>query len=466
MKKLAQLLSPFFIVLIFVLNGCSTSAVPVETAQPAPSSTPAAPPSPYDVAPVQTFIVTGILAAVTARTITIDCPDGTRCRFVCAFDRIRDKLDALVPGSLVRVEYYDRLDGGENAGLAVATVVTVEASPDEVLVMRAGELLETMTLSEKVGQLFLAHYPASAASELTRALQPGGYILFSGDLKDKTPEDVLADVQDCQRSAEITMLIGVDEEGGMVTRVSKYPQFRSVPFSSPQSLYLGGGWDAVVSDTLEKDTLLKSLGINLNFAPVCDVSTDPSDFIYKRAFGENAELTAKYVKTVVETMVSNKLGCVLKHFPGYGSNVDTHTGSSYDGRPYEAFVTSDLRPFEAGIAAGAGAVMVSHNIVACMDDSAPVSMSAAAHRVLREALGFDGVVITDDINMRAALDYAGDENAAVLAVLAGNDMIISPYIDEQIPAVLTAVREGLVTEARIDASVLRILIWKLRLGIL
>jgi beta-N-acetylhexosaminidase len=332
--------------------------------------------------------------------------------------------------------------------------------------MRAQRLLDTLTLEEKVGQLFLTHFPAGDAPGKTLALQPGGYLLFGGDFQASSPEDVRAAVQGCQDNAEVPLLIGVDEEGGTVNRLSKYPQFRDEPFSSPQRLYEAGGWDAVVADTLEKAGLLRSLGINLNLAPVCDVSTDPSDFIYARAFGQDAAQPAAYVRTVVETMVSEELGCVLKHFPGYGDNADTHTGSAYDERPYAGFISGDFLPFEAGIDAGAEAVMVCHNVVACMDPDAPASMSAEVHRVLREELGFGGVVITDDLNMRAVLDYAGGRDAAVLAVLAGNAMLCTPYFEDQIPAVLAAVRDGTITEERVDESVLRILVWKLGLGLI
>lgn len=182
----------------------------------------------------------------------------------------------------------------------------------------------------------------------------------------------------------------------------------------------------VVSDTIEKAALLQSLGVNVNLAPVCDVSNNPSDYIYPRTFGKDAKQTAAYVKTVVETMNGRKLGAVLKHFPGYGSNVDTHTGIATDTRPYTSFETADFLPFQAGIAAGAGGVLVSHNIVTCMDETLPASLSPAVHRVLRDTLGFNGVIMTDDLMMEAIKQYTGAQKAAVLAVRAGNDMVLAP----------------------------------------
>lgn len=212
--------------------------------------------------------------------------------------------------------------------------------------------------------------------------------------------------------------------------------------------------------------MLRSLGINLNFAPVCDVSQEPSDFIYARSFGQNAEQTAAYAQAVVQTMKENGMGSVLKHFPGYGNNADTHTGIAYDSRPLETFLNSDFLPFQAGIDSGADMVLVAHNVVACMDGQAPASLSPRVHEILRNELGFSGVIITDDLAMDGVRDFAGDEETAVLAVQAGNDMLCCTDFEVQIPAVLEAAKKGEISEERIDESVLRILKMKISLGIL
>ncbi len=469
MNKRVRLLVPILILTI-IFAACSTSAPPSETQTPAASTAEmqetVSPDAMVDETVAPTFTISGIAESITERTVILSCLDGISRNFDCGIDMIQANRDVLLPGSLVSIEYSGELD--ETADIQTASVVslTVKASPETVLKMRAEKIIASMTLEEKVGQLFLAHYPGEDAVTLANTYQPGGFILFGKDFADKMPEDILTAITNCQQSVKIPMLFGVDEEGGTVNRVSKYPQFRAQPFSSPQNIYASGGWDAIVSDTIEKAALLNALGINLNLAPVCDISTDPSDFIYKRSFGADAALTAEYVRTVVEAMFNAHMACTLKHFPGYGNNADTHTGSAYDERPYETFQSNDFLPFEAGIEAGAGAVMVCHNIVACMDDTAPASMSAEVHRILRETLGFEGVVITDDLNMQSVLDYAGEENAAVLAVLAGNDMLITPYFYEQIPAVINAVKDGTLSEAQINASVLRILVWKISLGLI
>ena len=246
-----------------------------------------------------------------------------------------------------------------------------EPSEEEILEEQALQILSTMTLEEKAGQMFIARCPEEDAAEKAEEYHLGGYILFARDFEGKTLEQAAADIQSYQDAAEIPMLIGVDEEGGTVNRISRYAAFRQEPFPSSQELYQEGGFEAVREDTLEKCRLLKSLGVNVNFAPVCDVSQDPADFIYERSFGQDAGLTSEYVKTVVEAMKGQGVACVLKHFPGYGNNTDTHTGIAYDNRPYETFETSDFLPFEAGMESGAEMVLVSHNIVSCMDEQYP-----------------------------------------------------------------------------------------------
>lgn len=330
----------------------------------------------------------------------------------------------------------------------------------------AQNILAGMTTEEKVGQMFLVRCRKDTAIADLEKYGFGGYILFAGDVKGNTKDSLKTTLQGYQDASKIKMLIGVDEEGGDIVRVSKYPEFRAVPFHSPQSLYAEGGFDLIASDTEEKAKLLASLGFNVNLAPVCDVSTSPSDYIYARTFGKGANETANYVKTVVETMNANGIGCTLKHFPGYGSNADTHKGLSVDSRSYDMFVNSDFIPFRAGIEAGAGSILVSHNIVKCMDANLPASLSPAVHRILRDDLGFQGVVMTDDLMMDAVRQRIGDEVSAVLAIKAGNDLIVASDFDVQIPSVLAAVKDGNITEERLNESVLRILEWKLRLGII
>lgn len=328
------------------------------------------------------------------------------------------------------------------------------------------ELLSAMTVEEKVGQMFFVRCPDTGAAEAVSEYKLGGYILFGRDFKNKTAEQVRNDISSYQSAAGVPLLIGTDEEGGTVVRASSNPNLFPHSGLSPQDLFAQGGMDAIIQDARQKSVTLLDLGVNVNLAPVADVSTDSNDFIYDRAFGQDAQATAEYVSNVVKTMDAQGIGSVLKHFPGYGNNVDTHTGVAIDERPYETFQTSDYLPFTAGIQAGADAVLVSHNVMTCVDDQLPASLSLAVHKELRETLGFQGVIMTDDLAMDAVAAYAGDQSPAVMAVKAGNDMIVTTDFQTQIPEVIQAVKSGEIDEEQIDQSVTRVLKWKYDLGLL
>ena len=351
-----------------------------------------------------------------------------------------------------------------------------EPSPDELaeqqrlaeLARRAQELedrLARMTLAEKVGQLFFLRCPSSGAEAAVAQYHLGGILLFTQDYKDASgdwlTQDAFAEkLAALQAAAEndtgIPLLIGSDEEGGTVTRASRNPNLFPSKFPSPQSLFETVGLEGLLADTQQYNSRLHSLGITVNFAPVCDVSTNPKDFIYERSFGQNAQTTADYIAQVVAAMSDAGIASVLKHFPGYGSNADTHTGIAVDERPYEQFLAEDYLPFAAGIGAGAPFVLVSHNIVTCLDSSYPASLSAAWHEQLRSHLGFEGVILTDDLDMGAVKAYADGGNIAVLALQAGNDMIVCSDLT-QIGAVIAAVQDGTLSEETIDSACRRVL---------
>ena len=326
----------------------------------------------------------------------------------------------------------------------------------------------SMTLEEKVGQLFFVRCPAESAAEDVQTYHLGGYILFGRDTRDKTANELIQAIQSYQDAAAVPLLIGVDEEGGTVVRISSNPHLRNEKFASPQRLYSLGGMERITADAREKDVLLRALGFNVNLAPVADVSTNSSDFIYPRAFGQDADATADYVSAVTAQMAADGMGSVLKHFPGYGNNEDTHTGIAVDDRPYEDFVNSDFLPFSAGFESGRAmtAVLVSHNIVECMDGELPASLSPNVHRILREELGFDGVVMTDDLAMEAVSAYAGNGAVAVMALEAGNDLVLTTDYRTQIPKVIGAVENGDLDESVIDTACRRVLRWKQALGLL
>lgn len=331
---------------------------------------------------------------------------------------------------------------------------------------KADKLLENMTLEEKVGQMFLVRYPESDAVEEIKKYSPGGYILFGRDFENETKESILEEITNCQDNSKIKMIIGVDEEGGTVVRVSQYKAFRSSPFKSPQALWQEGQLPKILEDSKEKSALLKSIGINMNLTPVADVPTDTSSFIYKRSYGRGAEKTAIYVSELIETMNEDNILSAMKHFPGYGDNVDTHTGIAIDKRTYSDFQNTDFLPFKSGIEAGGPTILVSHNIINCMDAEYPASLSKEVHEILRDELGFTGIIMTDDLAMDAVKSYVENGEAAVQAVLAGNDMIISSDFETQRNEVINAVKDGKISEGTINNAVRRILACKYKYGII
>ena len=327
-------------------------------------------------------------------------------------------------------------------------------------------LLESMSLEERVGQLFLARCNAASAIEDIQNYHLGGYVLFGIDFQDQSPDSMRSIITSYQDTAKIPLLIAVDEEGGTVTRVSRYPQYRSSPFPSPRTLYSMGSMEAVLEAEQEKCGLLSSLGINVNLAPVCDISTQPGAILYQRSLGQDAQITSEFISQTVVLMEQHQIGSVLKHFPGYGDNADTHVQIAYDRRSLEALEGCDLLPFRAGIDAGADAIMVSHNIVEALDPEYPASLSPAVHTYLRQNMGFEGVILTDDLVMNAITEQYGAGEAAVLAVLAGNDLICATEYAVQYQAVLDAVLSGRIDYYTLTDAVLRILRWKQELGLI
>ena len=327
-------------------------------------------------------------------------------------------------------------------------------------------LLSQMTLEEKVGQLFIARCPDINAVEDIRQYHLGGYVLFARDFENETPDTVSSKLQEYQQASKIPLLIAVDEEGGTVNRVSRYSAFRDTPFASPRKLFAQGGLSLIEETEIEKCALLASLGINVNLAPVCDITTDPNAFMYSRSLGATPEITGEYIEKIVSVRKANQFGSVLKHFPGYGNNTDTHIAIAIDNRPLTQLEQVDLVPFLSGIQAGCDAIMVSHVYINAIDPSTPATLSPAVHNYLRNNMGFDGVILTDDLVMRAITDIYGTAESAILAVEAGNDLLCVTDYALQYGAVLDAVKTQRISEERINESVTRILKWKFNLGLI
>ena len=346
------------------------------------------------------------------------------------------------------------------------SIESSEESVEEIPLSFGQEMAKELTIEEQIGQLFLAAFPDVNAASYAQKYHLGGYILFGREFKNSTPVEITKALSQLQESVDTPMLFAVDEEGGTVCRVSAYPQFRFERFASPRTLFQKGGLDLVLEVEDEKLTLLRSLGINVNMAPVCDVTTDKGAFMYKHSIGLDASATGEYIKSVCELYNETQVGSVLKHFPGYGNNADTHVGIAIDERELSSLQDNDLIPFQAGIDAGCGAILVSHTYVNCLDSELPASLSPKVHQYLRETMGFDGVIVTDDLSMQAITDEFGVGESAVLAILAGNDLICCTKFDIMYEAISDAVNDGRIEKALIEEACARVLDWKHSLGLI
>ena len=321
--------------------------------------------------------------------------------------------------------------------------------------------LDNMSLEEKVGQLFLVRYDKNMALSWINDYYAGGYILFAKDFDNHTKESIKEELSSLNKNSKIPMVFAVDEEGGYVTRVSRYKAFRDEKFPSPRDVYDSLGVEGLESIEKEKGELLLSLGINLNLAPVADVSIDSNDFINIRTFNRAATETANLIGLMVDYANEVGISSSLKHFPGYGNNVDTHTGVAIDERSYDNFLNNDYLPFEEGIKRKVPSILVSHNIIKCIDSEYPATLSKMiVTGELRNKLNFSGIIITDDLSMGAVSSYVDDNSAAVLAINAGNDLIITSDFVNMYNSVITAVKAGKIKMETIDTAVRRILAWK------
>ena len=279
--------------------------------------------------------------------------------------------------------------------------------------------------------------------------------MFGRDFEGLTKDEVISKIESFQKKSDIPLIIGADEEGGTVVRVSSNPNLAPEKYKSPQDIYNEGGMEAVVANAKEKSQLLLNLGVNMNLAPVADVSENPDTYIYDRSFGKGYEETADFIFKTVTAMNEEGIWSVLKHFPGYGEVTgDSHEGTVYNEKSAEEIRNTDLVPFKAGIDAGASCVLVSHNTVNSLDSENPASLSPAIHDILRNELGFDGVIMTDDIAMGAVSDM---DNVYTKAVLAGNDLLITTDYETGYNQILEAVKNGEISEEILDNAVYHVL---------
>lgn len=361
--------------------------------------------------------------------------------------------------------------GGEGAGDGQnpeAAAVAARAAVDE----RIG----AMTLEQKVAQLFIVTPEAlvegvsqvTQAGDMTRegvtAHPVGGIVYFAQNLLD--PEQtttMLANVKQFYADAgNAAPFIAVDEEGGTVVRVADNEAFGAQDVGDASALGSAGDTEAAKRAAEQIADYLMPLGFNLDFAPVADV-VDPlrSDTMGLRSFSSDAAVAADMVRAEVEGFRDKKMLCCAKHFPGIGAAAgDSHEGAITIEATNEELETVDLAPFRAAIEAGVPMIMVGHvSLPNIVGDSTPAPLSSAVVQgMLRDSLGYTGIIVTDSLSMGAITDYYTPAEAAVAALKAGCDIPLMPErLDEAYQGVLSAVQVGELTEERLDESLTRIL---------
>lgn len=361
--------------------------------------------------------------------------------------------------------------GGEGAGDGQnpeAAAVAARAAVDE----RIG----AMTLEQKVAQLFIVTPEAlvEGVSQVTQAgdmaregvtAHPvGGIVYFAQNLLD--PEQtttMLANVKQFYADAgNVAPFIAVDEEGGTVVRVADNEAFGAQDVGDASALGSAGDTEAAKRAAEQIADYLMPLGFNLDFAPVADV-VDPlrSDTMGLRSFSSDAAVAADMVRAEVEGFRDKKMLCCAKHFPGIGAAAgDSHEGAITIEATNEELETVDLVPFRAAIEAGVPMIMVGHvSLPNIVGDSTPAPLSSAVVQgMLRDSLGYTGIIVTDSLSMGAITDYYTPAEAAVAALKAGCDIPLMPErLDEAYQGVLSAVQVGELTEERLDESLTRIL---------
>ena len=339
-----------------------------------------------------------------------------------------------------------------------------EADPLEEVVESS---ISTMPLEDKVAGLFIVTPEAltgvSTATQAGEGTQEalnkwgiGGLIYFDKNIKDR--EQIMEMLSSTVSKSKYPIFLAVDEEGGSVSRVAK-SGIDVVQIDDMAAIGETGDTTQAHEAGLAIGNYLKELGFNLDFAPVADVAGSGESVMGDRVFGSDAQLVGDMVSNLVEGIEGTGVSSCLKHFPGIGATEeDTHDGRVETEKTLDEMRSLDFVPFKAGIEAGADFVMVSHITVASLEEAVPSSMSKTIMTdVLRDELGFQGIIITDAMNMSAITEYYTTEEAAVMAIQGGADMLLMPDdFEKAYEAVLTAVKDGTITEERIDESLKRI----------
>ena len=405
--------------------------------------------------------------------------------YVLSLDKgIPSMREGQIATQLSAVEETENVDETVETTVAPTetTAPTEEATePEETVaphVELAMSLMEEMTLEEKIWQMIFltpdeltdVTGPTVAGDGTRVALETypvGGLIYFSEHIQ--SADQISTMIQNTQSYSKLPLMIAVDEEGGLVSRLSKIDV---VPKVSSMATYGAAGDEQAVYDlgaTFAEG--LASVGFNVDFAPVADILTNPNNTeLGNRTFSDDPQIAATMVAQMVKGLQENNMISTLKHFPGHGStSADSHNGLSVSERTLEELRAEEFVPFRAGIEAGAEMVMISHmSLPEVTGNNEPCDFSyTVVTEILRQELGFEGVVVTDSHEMGAVSYYYDCGEAAVMAVKAGCDVVLMPTSKtDAFETILAAVEDGTLTEERINESVLRILSLKCKYGII
>ena len=345
----------------------------------------------------------------------------------------------------------------------------VEEEPEEdYLGKYVEDVLSDMTLEDKVAGLFIvtpealtgvttATQAGDGTQEALEKYAVGGLIYFEQNIIDK--EQIMQMLSNTIAKSKYPIFLAVDEEGGSVSRVAK-SGIDVVEVGDMAEIGASGDGVQAYEAGVNIGSYLKELGFNLDFAPVADVAGSEDSMIGARSFGADAQLVGEMVANAVGGIEGAGVSSCLKHFPGLGDMTeDTHDGRVATSKTLDEMRATDFIPFKAGIDAGADFVMVSHVTMSDVEgDAVPSSLSKTVMTdVLRNELGFQGVIITDALNMGAITEYYTSEEAVIMAVEAGADMLLMPDdFESAYNALLTAVQDGTISEERVDESLERI----------
>ncbi len=331
----------------------------------------------------------------------------------------------------------------------------------------AEEYVKGLSREQMVGQLILGVCPdLDTAKTDIESYHLGGYWFSEDNFYYLSKDEIKSELAAVSSGSSVSPILAAREEGGYYTTVSNLDAFSDETYDSPRNLYESSSMDAVRSAEDKKAALLSSLGFNLNLAPVVDMPEEYDQIMYSRSLSSDVEIVSAYAEYVTKAMQDKGVSVALKHFPGYGTIHDTTESIVVDTRDAKEIMDKDIKPFKAGADAGAHFVMVSNVVVQNMDKNHTAALSSTIHSVLREEVGFSGVIITDRIDDEDYSGYADGHKVAVQAMLAGNDMIIAGDYKTAYEDILSALTDGTLSEQLISEKCQRVIAYKYANGIL